>query len=479
MSSDTRAILGSDAEKCDSRSLFMDRFAQPDAKDDATSTPRRNWFNHLIGKTPCIQINKTWLPESSAVQPLYAQLQSRLMVNMAGGVMVNAGLCLDRFGLPYLPGSAVNGSARRLALAALHEWMETGAKPSGDDNLFTPACNSFSTPADMLAEIALVFGWGEEDWDVCGRSKEGRFKSDLVYAVGESRWPMIFQQAGHLLLRKGPTAARDFGHFAGSVSFLPAYPIRVGSQNLPLPEPELGKLELDVVTCHHSDYYGRKEVKRGELVMPIALDSEQRILPIVFPAIAPGHVFTFAVLRLHNCPPSRQDRARAWLANSLTTFGLGAKTAAGYGWFDVSETLQSSVRSALKAAGDRRLKEQFDREEESRRKSKERQDQELRETMKAAMANLTPDQQEDFKLAQLTVDQFRSALDNYAKRATEEQKAIVRAMRSERDVPGSRRAFWDDLKAKAHKKGGKYAQTEQAIRQLGKQMFPGKDGKMP
>jgi CRISPR type III-B/RAMP module RAMP protein Cmr6 len=392
------------------------------------------------------------------------------MVNMAGGVRVNAGLCLDRFGLPYLPGSAVKGSARRLALAALHEWMETGVRPSEEDNLFTPACNPFSTPADMLAEIALVFGWGEEDWDLRNRSKEGRLKSDLVYAVGESRWPLIFQLAGRLLLGQEPTAAKDFGHFAGSVSFLPAYPIKVGTQNLPLPEPELGKLELDVVTCHHGDYYGEK--------MGVATDTEPPV-PVVFPAVASGHVFTFAMLPLRNCPPSRLGGARTWLATSLATFGLGAKTAAGYGWFDVSDGLQSSVRVALKAAEDRRINEQRDREEETKRKSKEKEDKERREKMKAAMANLTPEQQEDFKLTQLTDDQFRSALDSYAKRSTEEQKAIVRAMRSERGVPGNRRAFWDDLKAKAQKKGGKNAQTEQAIRQLGKQMFPGKDGKMP
>jgi CRISPR/Cas system CMR subunit Cmr6 (Cas7 group RAMP superfamily) len=51
------------------------------------------------------------------------------MVNMAGGVMENAGLCLDRFGLPYIPGSAVKGCARRTALAALREWCETGQQP--------------------------------------------------------------------------------------------------------------------------------------------------------------------------------------------------------------------------------------------------------------------------------------------------------------------------------------------------------------
>ena len=40
-------------------------------------------------------------------------------------------------------------------------------------------------------------------------------------------------------------------------------------------EPELGKLELDVVTCHHGDYYGG--------ILDVAKDTEDPV-PVVFPA---------------------------------------------------------------------------------------------------------------------------------------------------------------------------------------------------
>src|SRR5438034_1425306 len=90
------------------------------------------------------------------------------MVNMAGGVMENAGLCLDRFGLPYIPGSAVKGCARRAALAALLEWCEAGGqpehKPIGNDNPCAETCAKFDSPAQMLSAIARVFGWCEQDW---------------------------------------------------------------------------------------------------------------------------------------------------------------------------------------------------------------------------------------------------------------------------------------------------------------------------
>lgn len=46
-----------------------------------------------------------------------AKLEGRLAINLADGLIQNAGICLDRlFGLPYIPGSAVKGVARHAAL---------------------------------------------------------------------------------------------------------------------------------------------------------------------------------------------------------------------------------------------------------------------------------------------------------------------------------------------------------------------------
>ena len=51
-----------------------------------------------------------------------ATLGSRMMVNLAGGVVENAGIALDRcFGLPLIPGSAVKGISRVQALWDIHE----------------------------------------------------------------------------------------------------------------------------------------------------------------------------------------------------------------------------------------------------------------------------------------------------------------------------------------------------------------------
>ena len=480
MPTDTRAVLGADAAECKSRSLFMSRFAYPEAKDSGNDHPRRDWFNNLCGKPvwPVAAGSRlSWIAQTASTgkgQTLFAQLQSRLMVNMAGGVMENAGLCLDRFGLPYIPGSAVKGCARRAALAALHEWCETGIKPTGDDNLFTAACSSFNSPAEMLATIARVFGWGEEDWDISNLTKSGQLKSDFAWAVGANFWPEVIIQCARALLRNELESAKNFGVYAGSVSFLAAYPVdwdKSGKvDGLPVEIPVLGKLELDIVTCHHGKYYG------GEL--PVATDTEEPV-PVVFPAVAGGHIFAFALLPLRACDEKLLAHARACLATGLATFGLGAKTAAGYGWFDASDNTVKTIVKSLEKSEREREAAASKAKQDAEDKRKQEEAARKKKALVEKLSSLTPEQQEDAKVEDLTNDQFRSALDNYGNKTAEEQKAIVRSLRQDAAGQGSRGSFWEDLKAKAQKKGGKYAQTEQAIRQLSKLLFPGKEGKMP
>lgn len=51
-----------------------------------------------------------------------ARLESRMAINLAEGVIENAGICLDRlFGMPYIPGSALKGCSRHAALKSIKE----------------------------------------------------------------------------------------------------------------------------------------------------------------------------------------------------------------------------------------------------------------------------------------------------------------------------------------------------------------------
>lgn len=445
MPEDTRNVLGENAKHCESRSLYFERFAQPDAREDE----RKNWFEQVIGKRGLTIKITAWqrlLPAftSGGAPVLYAQLQARLMLNMAGGVMENAGLCLDRFGQPFLPGSAVKGCARRAALAALREWCQPegqpGYKPSGAENLFTPARAPFGSPGEMLAAIAQVFGWGEPEW--ADHHNGGRLISDFAWAVGSQLWGKLRTEVRQSLPKTD--------NFAGSISFLPAYPVDLGKtgpvEGLPANVPYPGTLELDVVTCHHPDYYAGK--------IEIATDTEEPI-PVVFPAVAPGHVFGFALLPLRNYPstgPETQPAgepasgltaaARCWLATGLQAFGLGAKTSAGYGWFDCSEDLQAKVQAALRQLAGRQEKEALRREEEQRQKAADEERRQQKADAAEATKNMSEEEKQIYLLTQLNEQKFLARLDNWRKLEMPEKIALYTLLR------GDKKDLWLDLRQK-------------------------------
>jgi CRISPR/Cas system CMR subunit Cmr6 (Cas7 group RAMP superfamily) len=347
MPKDTHDVLRKNEDKFESRSLFFDRFADPEARDKGKEAPRRKWFATAVGKKPetsQIQSWKQFLTEPGlGIAPDFAfnaELQSRLLVNMAGGVMTNAGLCLNRFGVPYIPGSAVKGCARRMALFELGELSLDNPSPE--------------ILAQSLVRIALVFGWAESDW-MNGRKKRKRagkiedaepisdFWHALCVDVGDQsadatrdeRWKVTSNLAArelfHGIGRKPNNPelpwAPQLPNFASSTAFLPAYPIELPGKDL----------ELDVATPHHKEYYGRKKDHSGRLTMPIALDTEETE-PVLFPAVVRGVVFRFVTLPLSRIPITPSERnvlnrqANQWLRTGLETMGIGGKTSAGYGF---------------------------------------------------------------------------------------------------------------------------------------------------
>lgn len=398
---DTAAVLKADASKCESRSLFMDRFAKPGARD----SERRDWFQKLVGKAPA-RVSRPLIKTSNDTVVIYAQLQGRLMVNMAGGVMENAGLCLDRFGLPYIPGSAVKGCARRMAIQQLLE------------------AKSIESKTASLVQIALVFGWGEQDWS--NVKKDGRFISDFAYAVGQHDWPAVSEAAKHQL--------PDTDHFAGNTGFLPAPPVDVAQADLPLQPPALGALELDVVTCHHPEYY---QAKRS-----VATDDEDPN-PVIFPAVAAGHVFAFAIASLRRCSNEHLNQSRNWLADGLAAFGLGAKTAAGYGWFDTSSNVSDAVQTALANRAEREAEEaRREAEKEAEEKAEQERIARKRE-LEQITASMSEEERADFELDQMDSNRQLQWIEKIEQRSDSEKLAIYRLLQSRNT------ALWKDLRQKA------------------------------
>ncbi len=84
------------------------------------------------------------------------------------------------------------------------------------------------------------------------------------------------------------------------------------------------QLYVDIVNNHHKDYYAGKGAP-GDWEDPT---------PISFLAIGAGETFCFAISkRSADVPDEWVDLGSMWLAGALTYLGVGAKTNAGYGYF--------------------------------------------------------------------------------------------------------------------------------------------------
>ncbi len=264
----------------------------------------------VIADGPARFVEFVTLLEEQGASVVFAKLEARMILNSAGGVVENGGICLDRnSGIPYIPGSTVKGCARRFAIWDLSQTEDTAKK------------------AEKLARLCLVFGYGDTEWKAGRDTRKGHSHSDFWLAMvpledagaeldprRDKAWQEVAGRARQILADKLGTESLP-RQLQGCVSFLPAFPER---------DPGI---DLDILTCHHPDYYqgGR----------PVATDDENPN-PVVFPAVAKGASFRFPILPIRpRCADEFLAAARDALSEGLQQFGLGGKTNAGYGWFSI------------------------------------------------------------------------------------------------------------------------------------------------
>ena len=313
------------------------------------------------------------------------QLRGRLLVNHAGGILENTGLCLHRhFGCPYIPGTAIKGIARHQAWI---EWRE--------------ALDGTAEKRSAALKLALVFGFPAGDpvpKKKGGRDMNRPQDTDFLdhYLVVE--FPELF----------GPGAPKET--FGGTVCFLPAFPVTVNGKR-----PRLAK---DITTCHHSNYYRGKQ--------PAAFDNEQpNVLP--FPVVESGVSFEFALkpgsraesVQTHAATELPQPFdplafAEKCLRTGLQDHGLGAKTAAGYGWFTEDTATEQSVEAARRAA--------LQQEEERRRGEAEKRRE------KDRLEQLSPEDRRAEELGAMDDDDFKGYLWEVETKDDTEKRAVVKAV---------------------------------------------------
>jgi len=207
----------------------------------------------------------------------------RMIVNHAGGILENAGLCLHpHAGIPYIPGSAVKGAARH---AKWSEWAD--ADDLGDQKL----------ARSLALQISAVFGFPTND--------------KKLDSFCEKQWPEKFGKEGRIAT------------FAGMVAFMPAMPL------------EYVELVTDICNCHHADYYGGRQKEPWDNEKPN---------PQFFPAVEKNSMFEFVIrpvvrmkFALRNFPEFTEESLLTFAEDAVRLaaedFGFGSKTSNGYGWF--------------------------------------------------------------------------------------------------------------------------------------------------
>jgi len=311
----------------------------------------------------------TLLEQSYAgrVKTFVGTLKSRLLINMAGGVMENAGLALDRcFGLPYIPGSSIKGVARNVALWEIKQTEDPAQKQK------------------LLRTALLAFGFIGKD----------------LGSRGDFSWA-----AGNESVIKVKATLPKADEFKGLCSFLPAYPS--SADNL--------SIVADCMTPHPS----AQDSAQGR--------GNPR--PLFYPAVEVGSSFAFAVLGQRILPKEILDKvehtevleqAEKWVIQAIEESGLGAKTGAGYGWFGID----------LDAEKKRRHEAEQLQKDEADRLAKQKEDAAKKAAEKARLASMSPLDLEIEKINKLDQQRFALFAKELESKSSEEKEAFLMVLLS-------------------------------------------------
>jgi len=206
-------------------------------------------------------------------EPFSLKTDWRFVTGLGNRGPLEVGFTFHRYGFPILPGSSVKGIARAWGLVNVAEAFDV-------ENL---------NDLDKLLTK-------DEKLEIYPQA------SANAKTIAEN-FRIIFGTAGR----------------AGSIIFFDA---------VPLQKPEL---QLDIINPHFPDYYSDKDDK-------VPPTDWQNPRPVYFLTVAPNTEFRFAV----GCRESSvgkacelQDLAKKWLVEGLAELGAGAKTSAGYGYFNL------------------------------------------------------------------------------------------------------------------------------------------------
>lgn len=227
----------------------------------------------------------------------------RLAVGLGRENALETGFTFHRlYGFPYIPGSALKGLTQAWALWQVAEWLGVPALLPGKKR-------SGPTPVQQLEALLM-----EPDTDGRKSLLDKLRQDDEIPAAAH-----IKTEAPGVLLAALKSDAESYQAIFGTkdrrgkVIFFDAVPV----------EPPT--LAVDVMNPHYGEYY-KKDSKTppADYLSPV---------PVYFLTVQSGSRFAFAVAS-HEAGLARLACGR--LKEALANLGAGAKTSAGYGYFEIS-----------------------------------------------------------------------------------------------------------------------------------------------
>lgn len=247
-----------------------------------------------------------WQAIAAAVGAVPFQMRSdwRLVTGLGRHGPLEVGFRFDRYGFPILPGSGLKGLARTAALLEIAERL-SGLRLGQVERALTNAEETLLRLGGVERQRAAA----DASW--WQRALAGHGLAEVDRAVGE------LAAAFHAVF--GAVGA------AGGAVFLDAIPAK---------PPEL---ELDIMNPHYPRYYQSNGTEPAT--------GWQSPVPVYFLTVAAGMAFWFGIGwrgPLGDAEAHRQ-RAEDWLRRGLAELGAGAKTSAGYGYFQAEGTRRAAT----------------------------------------------------------------------------------------------------------------------------------------
>lgn len=248
--------------------------------------------------------------KSQHAAPFIMTPEWRFAVGLGEKNALENGLTFHRiYGFPIIPGSALKGLARAVALWEIAEAL--GVPRLGLSEVKQRQTDKKKTPLEILEELLLAY-----DERIIEQKQRQKAKQAEDKALRDLRKEAGLEKLSLDVANQKINQFRHiFGtqHATGEAMFFEAMPA------------EAPQLEVDVMNVHYPDYYKEQSTKPPS--------DNQNPTPIFFLTIG-RTPFWFAVgWRGHQVDTTLQQQAITWLKHGLKEFGVGAKTAAGYGYF--------------------------------------------------------------------------------------------------------------------------------------------------